>query len=297
MNKENKEKHHIIHLLEWIENNLYHELSVGIVADKSGYSKWHLQRMFKTHTGLTISQYIKLRRLCRAAFDLKFSHKKIIDISNELKFDSQQSFTRAFTSLYMLSPARYRRSKELKFGHFLHKQSYCSPFHNIQGEYVSFDHLVLFGEYYSYICPVSDVEKPHRHFRKEKRKAFLLQNNILNTEIFSLSKFHPYDSDNLICDFCLGVQETNQTYNQGFNQLPVISGDYLKFTYAGHEDGIYDFVMAVYFNKFSPLNFIRRDGFDIEKFTYFDDENINYTYFIPIVFNVPEMMRLTYGIE
>lgn len=37
-------------LLSWLEKNLDHPLSLDNVATKSGYSKWHLQRMFKDIT-------------------------------------------------------------------------------------------------------------------------------------------------------------------------------------------------------------------------------------------------------
>jgi AraC-like DNA-binding protein len=40
-------------LLDWIDNNLDSRLDIDTVARRSGYSKWHLQRMFKEHTGLS----------------------------------------------------------------------------------------------------------------------------------------------------------------------------------------------------------------------------------------------------
>lgn len=42
----------IIHdLLDWLESHLDQPLALDNVAAKSGYSKWHLQRMFKEVTG------------------------------------------------------------------------------------------------------------------------------------------------------------------------------------------------------------------------------------------------------
>ncbi|SVJ51041.1 right origin-binding protein [Klebsiella pneumoniae] len=38
-------------LLAWLDNNLDQPLSLDNVATKAGYSKWHLQRMFKEVTG------------------------------------------------------------------------------------------------------------------------------------------------------------------------------------------------------------------------------------------------------
>lgn len=41
-------------LLIWLEGHLDQPLSLDNVAAKAGYSKWHLQRMFKDVTGHAI---------------------------------------------------------------------------------------------------------------------------------------------------------------------------------------------------------------------------------------------------
>ena len=38
-------------LLDWIDNNLDSRLDIETVSRRAGYSKWHLQRLFKEHTG------------------------------------------------------------------------------------------------------------------------------------------------------------------------------------------------------------------------------------------------------
>lgn len=53
-------------LLNWLENYLDQPLSLDNVAAKAGYSKWHLQRMFKDVTGHAIGAYIRARRLTKA---------------------------------------------------------------------------------------------------------------------------------------------------------------------------------------------------------------------------------------
>ncbi len=57
----------IIHsLTHWIDQNLDKSLSIDEVAAKSGYSKWHLQRMFRSVTKQTLGGYIRERRLTLA---------------------------------------------------------------------------------------------------------------------------------------------------------------------------------------------------------------------------------------
>lgn len=87
----------IIHdLLNWLEGHLDHPLTLDNVAAKAGYSKWHLQRMFKDVTGQAIGAYIRARRLSNAAAALRLTSRPILDIALQYRFDSQQTFTRAF---------------------------------------------------------------------------------------------------------------------------------------------------------------------------------------------------------
>ena len=50
-------------LLDWIDNNLDSRLDIESVARRSGYSKWHLQRLFKEHTGYPLAGYIRAQKL------------------------------------------------------------------------------------------------------------------------------------------------------------------------------------------------------------------------------------------
>ena len=99
-------------LLVWLESHLDQPLSLDNVALKAGYSKWHLQRMFKDVTGHAIGAYIRARRLSKAAVALRLTSRPILDIALQYRFDSQQTFTRAFKKQFNQTPAWYRRSSE-----------------------------------------------------------------------------------------------------------------------------------------------------------------------------------------
>ncbi|EBX5145154.1 MDR efflux pump AcrAB transcriptional activator RobA, partial [Salmonella enterica subsp. enterica serovar Newport] len=68
-------------LLRWLDEHLDQPLSLDNVAAKAGYSKWHLQRMFKDVTGEAIGAYIRARRLSRAAIALRLTARPILDIA------------------------------------------------------------------------------------------------------------------------------------------------------------------------------------------------------------------------
>lgn len=107
--KTSLKKEVITSIQKWIEDNIDNKLSMEIVSKRSGYSKWHIQRMFKSVTGLTIGAYIRRCRLKRAAETLIMTEKKVIDISYDFYFDSPQSFCRVFKSTYGVTPLQFRR--------------------------------------------------------------------------------------------------------------------------------------------------------------------------------------------
>ncbi|NMP29258.1 helix-turn-helix domain-containing protein [Rahnella sp. SAP-1] len=99
-------------LLDWIEHNLDQSLTLETIAAKSGYSKWHLQRLFKSYTGHTLGTYTRQRRLTMAATELRMSQNSVLRIADKYQFDSQQTFTRTFKKQFKTTPAVYRRLPE-----------------------------------------------------------------------------------------------------------------------------------------------------------------------------------------
>lgn len=58
-------------VIDYIEAHLTDELSYAWIAAMMAVSEADLQRSFKMITGMTISEYIRYRRLSSAAIDLK----------------------------------------------------------------------------------------------------------------------------------------------------------------------------------------------------------------------------------
>ncbi|HDT6507962.1 TPA: helix-turn-helix domain-containing protein [Klebsiella aerogenes] len=101
----------VIHdLLDWIDNNLESRLDIETVARRAGYSKWHLQRIFKEHTGYPLAEYIRMHKLQRSVERLANSDEPILNVAIALGFDSQQSFNRSFKRQYGQAPGAWRRS-------------------------------------------------------------------------------------------------------------------------------------------------------------------------------------------
>lgn len=105
----NLHKEIISEIIKWIEDNLDQKLSMQIVAERSGYSRWHLQRIFSSNMKRSLGCYIREMRLSRASDDLINTDVSIIHIALRYGFDTQQEFTRTFSKHYKISPAKWRR--------------------------------------------------------------------------------------------------------------------------------------------------------------------------------------------
>jgi len=96
-------------IITYIEEQLVEEIALEFMPNITGYSKFHLSRIFKQETGLTIGEYIRKRRLAVAASSLIYSNASIITIAFTFQFQSQEAFTRAFKEVYALPPGKYRK--------------------------------------------------------------------------------------------------------------------------------------------------------------------------------------------
>lgn len=93
--------------LDYTEAHLTEEIDYEEVAKQACSSSFHFQRMFGMLLGLTLGDYIRMRRLTLAACDLQQTGGKVIDIAMKYGYDTPESFSRAFA----IPPHQPHRSK------------------------------------------------------------------------------------------------------------------------------------------------------------------------------------------
>lgn len=101
---------HMNEALKYIENNLTNEIDFQEVARIAICSEYHFKRMFSFLSGITLAEYIRHRRLTLAAFDLKESNVKVIDLAVKYGYNSPDSFTRAFQQMHGVTPSEARHT-------------------------------------------------------------------------------------------------------------------------------------------------------------------------------------------
>lgn len=94
--------------MKYIEDNLTNEIDFKMVASLALCSEYHFKRMFSFLAGITLSEYIRRRRLSLAAFELQNNNVKVIDVALKYGYNSPDSFSRAFLHLHGVTPSEAR---------------------------------------------------------------------------------------------------------------------------------------------------------------------------------------------
>lgn len=98
--------------INYIENHLYDDLNTEQVAQIAYSSNAHFQRVFSVVTGITVGDYIRYRRLSLAGRELLETGDRILDLALKYRYDTHESFTKAFTRFHGIPPSAARQSKD-----------------------------------------------------------------------------------------------------------------------------------------------------------------------------------------
>ena len=130
-----------------IEKELDDELRLSTLAEKHSLSLGVVERFFPLLTGMSLSEYIRKRRLTLAGRDLAQSDLRVIDVAMKYGYESATAFSRAFEKFHGLKPSEAKtRTSSLKF---CPKLIFKSPAHvaDVEYEIVELPTLELFGAF------------------------------------------------------------------------------------------------------------------------------------------------------
>ncbi len=94
--------------IEFVEEYLRDEISVGDIAASAGYSLYHFIRVFNQVVHHSPYDYLMRRRLSEAALELLSGDRRIIDISLDYCFQNHETFSRAFKRMFAMQPSQWR---------------------------------------------------------------------------------------------------------------------------------------------------------------------------------------------
>lgn len=98
----------VVQCVDYIYSHIKERITVAMLAEYTGLSESYLSRVFKQNLGISISDYIREKKIEKATHLLRYSDKSIIDIANYLSFSSQSHFIQTFENFTGMTPKKYR---------------------------------------------------------------------------------------------------------------------------------------------------------------------------------------------
>lgn len=95
--------------IAYLEDHLEDDIDLARMAQIACCSPFHFQRMFSYLAEVPLGEYIRRRKMTRAAEDLQHEGERIIDIALKYGYDSPTAFNRAFQSVHGIAPSEARK--------------------------------------------------------------------------------------------------------------------------------------------------------------------------------------------
>lgn len=96
------------HALGYIENNLGGEIDPTELARITLTSEYHFRRVFSALSGMSLSQYIRARRMTLATAEI-LDGAGILEVATKYGYTSGDAFSRAFRQMNGITPSESRR--------------------------------------------------------------------------------------------------------------------------------------------------------------------------------------------
>ena len=96
--------------IDYVEEHLTEELDYDTIARQAACSSFYFQRIFGILCGVSLGEYIRSRRLTLAGSELSAKGVRVLDVALRYRYDSPESFTRAFVRFHGITPSQAKRN-------------------------------------------------------------------------------------------------------------------------------------------------------------------------------------------
>lgn len=98
----------LMQAVEYLEESLETEVIIERAAELANCSLFHFCRMFEVVVGTSPAEYVRRRRLSKAALDLAAGRVRVIDAAMHCGYETPESFARAFKRAFGITPSEAR---------------------------------------------------------------------------------------------------------------------------------------------------------------------------------------------
>ncbi len=99
-------------LKDYIDAHPEDDLTLSSLASRSFYNSSYFSRVFKKKFGISLTEYVRARRIDRAKRLLRQTDEPVEDILTRVGFSDRTAFYRAFSAKVGMTPAEYRAAEK-----------------------------------------------------------------------------------------------------------------------------------------------------------------------------------------
>ncbi|MGW7594857.1 AraC family transcriptional regulator, partial [Streptomyces rubiginosohelvolus] len=96
--------------LDHIDSRLDQRIEVAELARIAMTSEYHFRRLFSALAGISLSEYIRRRRLTLAGAEVLAGERTLLEIAVRYGYGSGEAFARAFRAMHGVGPGEARRA-------------------------------------------------------------------------------------------------------------------------------------------------------------------------------------------
>ena len=106
--------YYIKEAIHYIEQNFQNDISIEEIASVCGINRSYFGKIFKKSIGRSPQEFLMHYRMLKAAELLKLTSLSIAEIGSAVGYENQLHFSRAFKTIYGVSPREWRNHQKQK---------------------------------------------------------------------------------------------------------------------------------------------------------------------------------------
>lgn len=158
-------------VLDYIEEHLDEKIDYKVLSGMLLTNEYTIQRLFSLLTNMTLTEYIRNRRLSQAGYLLTEQNEKIVDVAIKYQYENATSFSRAFEKFYGIKPSELKKHtagfKEFPKLFFEEVEPTFKPF---EYDIVHLPELTLYGK--GIQTTMETIQKDAPKFFKEMEEKY-----------------------------------------------------------------------------------------------------------------------------
>lgn len=151
-------------ITEYIDNHLEDKIDYNVLARMMGVNPYTMQRIFSLLTNITLSDYIRKRRLSCAGYDFINNNEKIIDVAIKYQYDSATAFSRAFANFHGINPSKITNTTILKNFPRIVLNEINTTIENMEYKIIELPEMTMYGK---------KVATDNKHIKDDAPRFFI----------------------------------------------------------------------------------------------------------------------------